>query len=66
MARSTEKIELSDYRIEVETERAYGLWAGDIDENDRKVLTFVPKSQVEVEDGVVRCPEWLAMEKGLI
>lgn len=66
MSRSTNLIELDDYAIAAETDRAVGLWDGETDEDGRKVLTFLPKSLVTVEDGVVSCPEWLAMEKGLI
>lgn len=45
--------------IRHETEKAYLIFDGTKE-------VWLPKSQVEVEDGEVTMPEWLAMEKGLI
>lgn len=49
--------------VRVETEMAYGI----LDEGDEDgPLIWLPKSQCEVDDGILTCPEWLAQEKGLI
>lgn len=45
--------------IKGETEKAYRIFDG-------KVTEWVPKSQVEYDDGVFTMPEWLAKEKGFI
>lgn len=53
--------------IQVRTEKALGLWEGEVDEKGKKVLIWVPLSQVEEnDDGTITMPEWLAEDKGLI
>lgn len=48
-----------DCAVKIETEKAY-LIESDMGE------AWVPKSQVEIEDGEIQIPEWLAIEKGII
>ena len=43
-----------------ETPKAYLVDVG----NDKPI--WLPKSQVEYEDGIITMPEWLALEKELI
>ncbi len=45
--------------VRAETERGVKIFDG-----DREV--WLPKSQVEVVDGVATMPEWLAIEKELV
>jgi hypothetical protein len=62
----SELIDLS-VTIQVRTEKALGIWEGEVDDNGRKVLIWVPLSQVEDNgDGTITMPEWLAKDKGLI
>ena len=46
--------------VNVETAKAYLFHDGIHD------AVWLPKSQVEFDDGVMTLPEWLAIEKGLI
>lgn len=60
-------VDIDAVELRRETEKAYGLSQGELDENDREILAWVPKSKVEKnDDGTFTMPEWLAMEKGLI
>lgn len=60
-------VDVDAVELKRETEKAYGLSMGELDENDREILIWVPKSQVEKnDDGTFTMPEWLAMDKGLI
>jgi hypothetical protein len=34
--------------------------------SDGTIKVWLPKSLVEIEDGAVAIPEWLALERGLI
>lgn len=45
-----------------ETDRAWGVEDPDKEGN----LIWLPKSQCEIDDGTLTCPEWLARDKGLI
>jgi hypothetical protein len=52
---------LADVEIEIlqETDKAVRV-------TDGAVTVWLPKSQVEIADGVATMPEWLAIEKGLV
>lgn len=58
------KSNLRDFavRLHAETDKAWLI----SDDGDRQHATWIPKSQAELADGVLTCPEWLAKEKGLI
>lgn len=58
------KSDLIDLAVQVhhETEKAWLI----SDDGDRAKAKWIPKSQAEVAEGVLTCPEWLAKEKGLI
>jgi len=58
------KSDLVDLEVVVRRETA-AAW-GIEDADDPKNLIWLPKSQCEIEDGILTCPEWLAQEKGLI
>jgi len=43
------------------------IWAGQTDENNKEVWTWLPTVHVENNgDGTFTMPEWLALDKGLI
>lgn len=48
--------------VKRETDKAWGIE----DANKDGAIIWLPKSQCEVDDGTLTCPEWLAKEKGLI
>ncbi len=53
--------------VRVHTDKALGLWEGELTKDGEAVLVWVPKAQCEEnEDGTVTMPERLAYEKGLI
>ncbi len=68
MSRTDPKlVDVDAVELKRETEKAYGLSQGELDANDREIIIWVPKSQVERnQDGTFTMPEWLAMDKGLI
>ncbi len=49
-----------------ETEKAFGVYEGEIDDKGKPVLIWLPKSQVERDGDIFTMPEWLAKDKGLI
>lgn len=49
-------------QLHAETEKAWLV----SDTGERADAVWVPKSQAELEDGVLTLPEWLAKEKELI
>lgn len=63
------KRELVDITCEVrkETDKGLAIWDGEEDKDGKEVWTWLPKSEVEVnDDGTITLPEWLAKNKGLI
>ncbi len=63
------KLDLIDITCEIRarSDKAFGLWEGELTKDGEAVLAWVPKSQCEEnDDGTVTMPEWLAYEKGLI
>ena len=60
-------IEVDDYTLFTETDKAYGLWDGkSMNIRGGKKLVWVPKSITKFEDGVLQVPEWLATKSGLV
>jgi hypothetical protein len=53
---------LTDIELEIkaETDRAVMV------ENLKGKVVWLPKSQIEIDNGVITLPEWLAIEKELI
>lgn len=51
-----------EVRVFMETDKALLVSCTD----DRDDAVWVPKSQAELADGLLTCPEWLAIEKRLI
>ena len=49
-----------------ETEKAFAVWEGELDEKGQRVLIWLPKSIVERDGDFFTGPEWLFKEKGLI
>ncbi len=62
-----EIIEIDDYTVFNETDKAYGLWDGKSTNNrGGKKLVWIPKSVSSYVDGVLHLPEWLAIKSGLV
>lgn len=55
-------IEIYPATLRHETDSAYLL---DVGAKDGNPIWF-PKSQCEFSDGELQCPEWLAVEKGVV
>lgn len=60
----TRKANLIDVAVQVHHETAKAWLVSDT--GDKKDAKWIPKSQAEIADGVLTCPEWLAKDKGLI
>lgn len=58
------KADLIDVAVQIhhETPKAWLV----SDTGDKKDAKWIPKSQAELADGLLTCPEWLAKEKGFI
>ena len=59
-----QKSDLIDVAVQVHRETAKAWLVSDT--GDKKDAKWIPKSQAELADGVLTCPEWLAKDKGLI
>ena len=60
-------VEIEDYVIAAETDKAFGLWDGEAYNNrGGKKLVWVPKSLAKYVDCVLYLPEWLAIKSGLV
>lgn len=66
MAREVEMVEVDHVEQRFETAKAYGVTEGEVDDDGKEVIIWLPKSQVQKEGNVFHVPEWLAKEKGLI
>jgi hypothetical protein len=56
--------DLLDFAVQLhaETEKAWLV----SDDGEKKNAKWIPKSQAELAEGILTCPEWLAKEKRLI
>jgi hypothetical protein len=62
-ARASMRDAVVDIEVEVLSETATA-WR--VRDNETLTAVWIPKSQGEIEDGILTVPEWLAIEKGLI
>lgn len=67
------KSNLVDVTLEKRMEKGAGIafFQGELDKDDKEIWIWLPKSQIEIEEGqgkacTVTLPEWLAKDKGLI
>lgn len=66
MARESEMVEIDHVEQKFETAKAYGVTEGELDDDDKEVIIWLPKSYVDKDGKTFLVPEWLAIEKGLV